>query len=128
MLDKKNTKGTAKQSTTEIQAEQVVKEFHAILTRHRKLTRRPDIPNWTKTFQFFLEEGYRTYEELLSILEMYDKHLDDAFMPKAYSADSFLDKLIRIEDGIQRIQQILQRDKQREKIKKEKEDDQSYIY
>ena len=71
-----------------------------ILKRNNKITRTPNLSNWSKEFKDLLSNISK--KEILQTLKWYDKHMKDQYVPKAYAAKSFCENYNRIVDAMKR--------------------------
>lgn len=79
---------------------ELAEQFHAVILKHNKIMRRPNMGAWSRAFAELLKQ--RTYEQITEAIGAHDKHLDDRYWPKLYAATTFCTDFVKIEDAIAR--------------------------
>ena len=83
-------------------AEQLARDLCELLVSKGKLTRRPALSHWAKDFQELISNV--GLERVQRALEGYRRVFGMKYVPKAYSAATFCEKFVQIEDAIARIE------------------------
>ena len=72
------------------------KKLYEVLAAKRKIMTRPKLMDWANSFRKLSEKASK--DEIERVLNWYIQHIGEQFVPKAYSAESFLVKYPRIVD------------------------------
>jgi GntR family transcriptional regulator len=82
--------------------ERFVKKLYTALAERRRITYPPSLIQWAASVNDFLKKTTVTTEELERELDWYVNHIGEDFIPKSYSAQTFCDKFIDIQDARKR--------------------------
>jgi hypothetical protein len=75
-----------------------------LLTRKRKVMRRINLKKWKMTFAKFRRAENLEKRRIKEVLHWYSDNIGKAYVPVAYSAETFCKKFLAIEDAIERSQ------------------------
>ena len=77
-------------------------KLEAAIRSKRKICRKVNTKQWVLHFKKFRVEGHIKKQRIKKVLLWYIVHFGEEFVPKAYSAKSFCDKFLNIEDAMDR--------------------------
>jgi hypothetical protein len=113
-LGKTNTKPVEvqppPQDLSSTEPNRLASRFYEIISRHRKLMRRPKGAAWPLAFKELLT--HRSTEQIVKVLDWYDKNIHDQFTPQKYSAETFCRDFVAVESAMQRQLQKAKKQKQ----------------
>lgn len=84
----------------ETKADIIAKQLLALLTKHRRVMRKPKLKQWSKEIVTLLK-AFRP-AKVIKALKWYDENINEKFTPKLYSAKSFCDDFPRLLDAMSR--------------------------
>ena len=83
-------------------ASPLVQQLHAALKKKRKIMREPNNQMWLASFRGLIQD-VSDAKRVRRVLRWYCQHIGEQFVPKAFSAASFREKFIDIEDAMIRM-------------------------
>lgn len=83
-------------------SERMVDILHKQLTKQKKIMRRPELDKWIASFRLFMQNSGLPKKELKSTLMWYVGHINDPYVPQAYSMNTFCNKFVRIQEARKR--------------------------
>lgn len=89
-----DSESDSESSVVSERAYDVAKTLYRGLALKRKVFRQHHMPSWAKALQAVLDHFEK--DEVIKVIEWYVAHIDDDFMPQAYSAKTFVDKFAAI--------------------------------
>lgn len=75
--------------------------LHKVLIKKRKIFRTVNKSQWARTFKKFRIDNNLKKKEIKETLKWYIDHIGNKYTPKAYSAKSFCDKFVKIQDAME---------------------------
>lgn len=83
-------------------AKQAAAKLYEALHRKNKITRQPNLTQWTAQLEDFLLSSDVDETRFNAVLEWYCQHIGEQYVVQAFSAKAFCDHFIRIETASQR--------------------------